>query len=97
MCLIMTMLCAATYAGIYFYRKSNKVASKSLLTLVFMHLSASLMWCVDGIASVLEGEGFFDISMEDFILGLIIVGLGLFSYGILIVLEKNNLRKKACI
>lgn len=97
MCLLITLLCTAIYAGIYFYRKRKNMVSKSLLTLVLMHLSASLMWCVDGVASVIEGEGFFDLSKEDLVLGLIIAGLGLCSYGVLRFFEKTNSRKEACI
>ena len=47
---------------------------KTLLFATFMFWGAALMWSVDGIASVIEGEPFFDISRSDTILGFIILG-----------------------
>ena len=46
------------------------------------------MWAVDGVACVLEGEAFFDISMEDTILGFIILGAGLVIFGFMLLIDK---------
>ena len=68
--------------------RKNGGSTKSLLTAVFMFWAASLMWCVDGIASVLEGEGFFDISAEDAVLGVIIIAAGLFVFAAMYARER---------
>ncbi|MDE7383796.1 MAG: hypothetical protein K2M99_07950 [Treponemataceae bacterium] len=94
MCLIMTMIAAAVTGVIWFVQRKHGVASKSLFTLFLAFLSAALMWCVDGIASIAEGEPFFTISGEDAILGAIIIVLGFFVFGLLSVLEKTRKNSK---
>ncbi|MGN0902109.1 MAG: hypothetical protein ACI4M9_02380 [Succinivibrio sp.] len=41
--------------------------------------SASLMWIVDCLFAASEGEGFFDLSLDDTLLGLTIVVSGVFA------------------
>lgn len=61
---------------------------KTLLFATFIFWGAALMWSVDGIASVIEGEPFFDISRSDTILGFIILGTGLSLFGISVLIQK---------
>ena len=59
MCLILTICAALAFSGVYFYQKKNSAVSKSVFATMLMFWAASLMWSMDGVASVLEGEGFF--------------------------------------
>lgn len=88
MCLIMTIVAAVVFTVLYVVSKKKGAESKSVFTTMLMFWAASLMWSVDGIASVLEGEGFFDISVEDTILGAIILAAGLAVFGALSAKEK---------
>ena len=93
MCLIMTMIAAAVTGGIWLALAKCGRATKSLFTTFLAFLSAALMWCVDGIASVLSGEGFFDLSAEDAILGAIILAAGLVLFAALSFAEKRRVTK----
>ena len=83
MCLIITIITAAVLTVVWFILRQNGKNVKSLFTTMLAFWAAALMWSVDGVASVIGGEPFFDISMEDTILGLIIVGCGAVFFGIL--------------
>ena len=85
MCLIMTIIAAVVFTAIW-----AKMRKQSLLTTTLMFWAAALMWSVDGIASLLEGEPFFDISSEDTVLGAIIVVCGLAIFAVLAALEKRG-------
>ncbi len=78
MCWLMTVMAAvlATIAQI-------KKPERRLSTLIFMYWGAALMWSVDGIFSVMEGEGFLDLSMNDALLGLLVVVCGLAAFAVL--------------
>ena len=90
MCLIMTILTAVILSVFYFRAEKQGKTAKSLLTSTLMFWGAALMWSVDGIASLLEGEPFFDISSEDTVLGAIIVVCGLAIFAVLAALEKRG-------
>ncbi len=83
MCLIMTAITAVIFTAIHFILSRNGNESKSVFTSALMFWGATLMWSVDGIACVLEGEPFFDISMLDTILGVIIIATGLLIFALL--------------
>lgn len=93
MCLIMTLIAAAVTGGIWLALAKRGRATKSLFTIFLAFLAAALMWCVDGIASVLGGEGFFDLSAEDAILGAIILAAGLVLFVALSFMEKRRVTK----
>ncbi len=89
MCLILTA-CAALVCAAFLLRQSKKgKASKNLITLTLMYAASALMWSVDGIASVMEGESFFDLSAKDTLLGVIIVAVGLLAFVFLHALEQH--------
>lgn len=94
MCLILTICAALAFSGVYFYQKKNSAVSKSVFATMLMFWAASLMWSMDGLASVLEGEGFFDLSLEDTILGLIIVASGLTVFALLSLYTEEESRIK---
>ena len=85
MCLIMTMIAAVVFTALW-----AKMRKQSLLTTTLMFWAAALMWSVDGVASVLDGEPFFDISQEDTVLGVIIILCGLAIFAALAVFEKRR-------
>lgn len=93
MCLIMTFIAALIFTVIYALSKKQNKARKSMLITLFMFWSAAIMWSVDGIASLAAGEGFFDISRQDTILGVIIVLSGLLVFAGLSFFEKRRLQK----
>ena len=90
MCLIMTILTAIVLTFFMSRAKKSGKPAKSLLTSTLMFWGAALMWSVDGTASLLEGEPFFDISSEDTVLGFIIVACGLAVFAVLAALEKRG-------
>lgn len=88
MCEIMTICAAIVFSAIFIVQKSKGKFSKPIFATMLMFWGASLMWAVDGIACVVEGEPFFDISMEDTILGFIILGSGLALFALMFVINK---------
>ena len=94
MCLIMTILTAIVFTFFMFRAKKSGKPAKSLLTSTLMFWGAALMWSVDGIAFLLEGEPFFDISREDTVLGAIIVVCGLAVFALLTAMEKRGHKLK---
>ena len=85
MCLIMTIIAAVVFTALW-----AKIRKQSLLTTTLMFWAAALMWSVDGVASVLDGEPFFDISREDTVLGAIIILCGLAVFAVLAVFERRR-------
>ncbi|WP_027869189.1 hypothetical protein [Eubacterium sp. AB3007] len=86
MCLIITTF-AAIISTIVWYAKAPDFTYK-LGTLALMFWGASLMWLGDAIFCVAEGEGFFDLSVDDALLGIVIVMIGLMGW--LVVLLAND-------
>lgn len=82
MCEIMTIIAAVLCTAVFFIQKKQGKADKSLVLGMLMFWGAALMWLVDCIFSVAGGEGFFDISMEDTFLGIIILVAGLCVMGL---------------
>lgn len=90
MCLIISACTAAAFTLAFFMKKKSGGDYKSVFMAMLMFWAASLMWSIDGIASVLEGEGFFDISLEDTILGIIILASGLIVFMMHSVWQKRK-------
>ena len=88
MCLIMTIIAAVVFTALW-----AKMRKQSLLTTMLMFWAAALMWSVDGVASVLDGEPFFDISREDTVLGAIIILCGLAIFAVFAVFERRRVLK----
>ena len=90
MCLIITACTAAAFTLAFFMNKKNGRDNKSVFMAMLMFWAASLMWSMDGLASVLEGEGFFDISLKDTLLGIIILASGLIVFMMHSVWQKRK-------
>lgn len=90
MCLIISACTAAVFTLAFFANKKSGGENKSIFMAMLMFWAASLMWSMDGVASVLEGEGFFDISIEDTVLGIIILASGLIVFMMHSVWQKRK-------
>ncbi|MBO4319929.1 MAG: hypothetical protein J5857_05615 [Treponema sp.] len=88
MCEIMTIFAAVVFSVIFIAQKNKGHSSKPVFVTMLMFWGAALMWAVDGVACVLEGEPFFDISMEDTILGCIILGAGLVIFAFMLLIDR---------
>ena len=95
MCELMTIAAAVAFTAWYFAAKRRGKSAGAVFTVMLMFWGAALMWSVDGIASLLEGEPFFDISREDTVLGAIIVVCGLAVFALLAAMEKRGAKLKA--
>lgn len=95
MCEIMTVAAAVVFTFIFAVQKKNRHNGKPVFTTMLMFWGAALMWAVDGIASVIGGGSFFDISREDTILGFIIVSFGLVVFALLSLLENRKAKARA--
>ena len=98
MTLVIT-LCAAAIATIAWYATAPN-SKLHLGVLALMYWGASLMWTVDGINGLIEGEGFIEITdtaamFDDAVLGLLVVIIGLAAWAIYLVAKdpKRVLRK----
>lgn len=86
MCLMITLL-AAVVSSIVWY--ANAPGGRyGLGTLSLMYWGAALMWTVDGFFCIAEGEPFLDLSLNDALLGLLVVICGLITW-LLILLYKD--------
>jgi len=92
MCEIMTIAAALAFTALYFAGKSKGWPTKALFTTMLMFWGAALMWAVDCVAEKMDGEPLFDLSREDTILGVIILGAGLLVYAAFAIKERLALR-----
>ena len=86
MCELMTIAAAIVFTVIYF----KVLRTPAVFTTMLMFWGAALMWSVDCVHSAMEGEGLFDISWEDTILGGIILAAGLAVFGVMSFLERRR-------
>lgn len=93
MCEIFTITAAVIFTVIRLIMKRNGSGKRAVSFAMMMFWGAALMWAVDGIAGVIRGESFFDISREDTILGLIIVGAGLAAFAVTLIVETLRAKK----
>lgn len=89
MCLLITVLAAIVTSFVWYFKARDE--HSQLLKLVFMYWGAALMWSVDGFYALAEGESFLNLSMDDAMLGLLIVACGLAMWVILNTLQKEQL------
>lgn len=90
MCEIMTIIAALICTALFYVQKKNGKKDRSLVLGMLMFWGASLMWLIDCIFSAAGGEGFFDISMEDTILGIIVLAAGFAVMNVTKILPKRD-------
>jgi hypothetical protein len=74
MCLLMTVA-AALAASLAWYCNRRK-GGMALEILSLTYWSAALMWSVDGFFRLAEAEPFFELTLDDALLGLLVVASG---------------------
>ena len=84
MCELMTIAAAIVFTVLYF----KVLRTPAVFATMLMFWGAALMWSVDCVHSAMEGEGLFDLSLEDTYLGLIILAFGLALFGVLLFVER---------
>ena len=84
MCELMTIGAAVLFTILYFTRLRTRAVFATML----MFWGAALMWSVDCVHSYMEGDGLFDLSREDTILGAIILASGLAVFAVLAVRDR---------
>lgn len=102
MCLLITVATAIVFSVLFFASKRNKVSAenadcsgirkftKPLFTTALAFWAAAIMWSVDGIANVLGGEPFLEISKEDSVLGVIVALCGVALFAVLALRNLKN-------
>lgn len=98
MTLVITLL-AATIATIVWYVKTPD-SKMHIGTLALMYWGAAVMWAVDGISCLIEGEAFIEIAdtaimLDDALLGFVVVVTGLAAWAVYLLVKdpKKVLRK----
>ena len=84
MCELMTIAAAVAFTVLYF----RFLRTPAVLTTMLTFWGAALMWSVDCVHSAMEGEGLFDLSVEDMYLGFIVLAFGLALFGVLMLVER---------
>ncbi len=85
MCLLITLFAAVISSICWFV--SNPQRNLQLGTLSLMYWGAGLMWIVDCIATLSEGEPFLNISSDDAVLGAVVVLCGLIVWLALLIFK----------
>lgn len=88
MCLILTLI-AAFISSLLWYKKDYANTYK-IGTLSLMFWGASLMWLVDSVFAVFEGEAFFDLSVDDAKLGALIVLCGIVAWVFMLAFSRSK-------
>ena len=89
MCELMTIGAAVLFTILYFTRFRTRAVFATML----MFWGAALMWSVDCVHSYMEGEGLFDLSHEDAVLGAIILASGLAVFAVLSLRDRMLARQ----
>ncbi len=96
MTLIITAMAAIVATIAWFVQRPKNKYHFGVLALMFW--AAFLMWCVDGIASLLEGESFIEIAnttvmANDALLGGVVVLVGVAVWAIYLLVSNLSKRK----
>jgi hypothetical protein len=91
MCEILT-ICAALFCTVLYFGHRKTPA---LLATMLMFWGAALMWSVDCAVSAMEGEGFFDLSLDDTYLGVVILAAGFAVWAVLALRDRRRARAAA--
>lgn len=101
MCHLIAVAAAIVFSVLFFVSKKNDGAenpktsrlrkfTKPLFTTALAFWAAAIMWSVDGIANVLGGEPFLEISKEDSVLGVIVSLCGAALFAVLALRNLKN-------
>lgn len=88
MCELITIAAAVAFSVLFMRARRLGSPTRALGATALSFWGAALMWSVDCVHSLMEGEGLFDLSREDAVLGAIILGAGLAVFAVLAVRER---------
>lgn len=83
MCELMTIAAAILFTALAAFARRAGRPARALGTTALVFWGAALMWSVDCVGNAMEGEGLFDMSQEDTLLGGIIIATGLLVFATL--------------
>ncbi len=94
-CAIAAIICIALR-----FAKPEWAKTYSIGLLALMFTGASLMWSMDMVFTLMEGEAFIDLAdaestMDDAFLGALVVVLGLAIWGVVNVIKGTRASKRA--
>lgn len=92
MCLILTCIVAIIVTGLCFLYPTLP-AMFQLDRLALMYWSATLMWIIDGIFRIRKGDVFLELSVNDTLLGILIIFCGLIFWSLLTFIRSKKIFK----
>ena len=92
MCELMTVAAAVLVSAAFFLARRAGRSARALGTTALALWGAALMWSVDCIHSFREGEGLFDLSADDALLGALILACAAALFAVLRVREAASAR-----
>lgn len=91
MCELMTIAAAMIVSALWWFARRGGRPSGALATTALALWGAALMWSVDCVHSLREGEGLLDMSADDAALGAVILGAAAVLYIVLRLRENRKL------
>ncbi len=89
MCELMTIAAALVFTFLAARARKGDRPSNALGSTALFFWGAALMWSVDCAHSLMEGEGLLDLSLDDALLGAVIVLAGVIIYAVMAVRERR--------
>ncbi len=83
MCEILAILAAIVFTVLSASARKAGRPAKALGATALVFWGAALMWSVDCVHSLMEGEGLLDISVDDTLLGALVVASGCALYAVM--------------
>ena len=90
MCELMTIAAALVFTVLAAKARKGGSTSGALGSTALFFWGAALMWSVDCAHSLMEGEGLLDLSLDDTLLGAVIVLAGVAIYAAMAVRERKR-------
>ena len=90
MCELMTIGAALFFTVFYF----KVLRTPAVFSTMLMFWGAALMWSVDCVHSVMDGDELFDLSVEDMYLGFIVLAFGLAFFGVMLCIERLSIERQ---
>ena len=94
MCELMTVASAVAFTAWHLALSRRNRRNEAVFSTMLMFWGAALMWAVDCVANVREGEPLLDLSWRDAKLGLVVVATGLAVFAVLSLAKRG--RAAAC-
>ena len=92
MCELMTIAAAILFTALAAFARRAGSPARALGTTALVFAGAALMWSVDCVHSLLEGEGLLDLSADDARLGALVVAAGVALFALLRLRERARAR-----